>query len=178
VARVLLSTELDTLGDVMKIAIPLFGTRVSPRIEFAPEFLLVEPDAGEGHVRERIPVAHWSPAERAARLAGLGVGVVICGGISRFLAEQLASQGIQVYSWVSGEVDHALQCFLTGQLESGVMAGPGGACGRWQIRCGGRRGRGAGGGRGRGRGGSGGGPGRGRRQAPDSRNSRQNGGAG
>lgn len=125
----------------MRIAVFVFGSRVSPRFDVAQEILLVDretPDATE----TRMSVGHWDPAERIGRLEQLGVDVVICGGIRRFQARELMSRGIRVFSWVTGEAEDAVACLLTGQLESGVMTGPAGPCGRWKFRGGVRRGQG------------------------------------
>jgi len=121
----------------MRIAIPLFGTRVSPRFDCATELLVIDEEGGRVVQRERAEIGHFRPFERVGRLAALGVGVLICGGVSGFVVHQLMATGIHVYAWVTGEAEHALSCYLSGRLESGVMTGPGGPCGRWRL---GRRG--------------------------------------
>ncbi|MCK4547184.1 MAG: hypothetical protein KAW17_07060 [Candidatus Eisenbacteria sp.] len=130
----------------MVIAIPIFGSRVSPRFDHAQELLLIKEAEGRVVESKRVIFGDSGPLERVARLAALHTNVVICGGISGFLARQLAFRGVRVYSWVTGEAEDALGCFLTGQLETGLMAGPRGPCGRWRL---GRGGRGRGGHRGR-----------------------------
>ena len=72
----------------MRIAIPLFGTRVSPRMEYAQEILLVDQENPGEISKERIPIGHWHPLERSDRLVGLGVDVLICGGIGGFPARR------------------------------------------------------------------------------------------
>ena len=125
----------------MRIAVLVFGSRVSPRFDMAQEVLLFERSAS-GTAARRIPVGHWHPAERIERLAALRVTAVICGAIRGMHARGLAARNIRVYSWVTGEAEHAVECLLAGQLESGVMTGPSGLCGRWRFRGAGRRGRG------------------------------------
>lgn len=132
----------------MRIAVLTFGTRVSPRFDHAPELLLVEERGGQVTGTQRIRTDRWHPAERVGRLSDLQVDVLICGGISGFLARQLDLAQIEVYSWVTGEAEDALRCLLAGQLEPGVMTGPQGPCGRWRLGAGrgrwGQRGRGGG----------------------------------
>jgi predicted Fe-Mo cluster-binding NifX family protein len=72
-------------------------------------------------------------------LTELGVEAVICGGIDRFCERRLSFLGLQVYAWVTGEVEEALRLFLEGRLESGqIMDSGGGCCGRWRFRKGGK----------------------------------------
>ena len=137
----------------MKLAIPLFGTRVAPRFDCAGEFLVAEVDGGQV-VEQRMQVLDDGVlAHRIQGLVDRGIGLVVCGGIDRFSAEQLALRGVQVVPWITGEADDALQCFLSGRLEPRMMMGRGGRCrGRWSFRHGGGRGGGGWGGHG-GRGG-------------------------
>ncbi len=159
----------------MKIAVSLFGTRVSPRFDCAPQVLLVDVEQGQPVRREEVDIADFSSEQRVARLGELGVDTLICGAIDRYTAQQLDEQGMTVFQWVSGEAEDALACLLRGELASDAMMGSGGrCCGRWRLRggfespaadgpglgeqfaCGGRRGRrgpGRGNGPGRGRGG-------------------------
>ena len=124
----------------MRIAIPVFGTRVSPRFDCAQEFLLIDIDDGTVARKERFGVGNAVPLERVRTLAGLGVEAIVCGGIDIFSAQQLAAHGIRAYSWVTGEAEDALRCFLLGELTPGTMIGPGGrCCGRWRFRGGGLR---------------------------------------
>ena len=127
----------------MKIAIAIFGTRVSPRFDFAPGFMLVEMTNGEIVSRREIPAEGWDGFERIKELAELAVETVICGAIDQFSLRQLEVRGIKVYSWITGEAEDALSSFQKGQLKSGFMMAQGGrCCGRWRFRQGRGRGRG------------------------------------
>ena len=145
----------------MKIAIPAFGTRVSPRFDCAEAILLVTVDEGRPSGRQELVASGWAPHERVNSLIELGVDTVICGGMDCWSLESLQSAGITVYGWVTGEIEDALAVLLRGVLESRVPAGSGGRCG-WRRfpGNGGSRNRSPGSGRNAGRGG---GRGRGRR---------------
>ena len=148
----------------MKIAIPVFGTRISPRFDCAREFLIVTAENGEVIARQGLQADAWSPLIRIRKLSSLGIDTLICSGIDRASWRHLKFSGIRIYSWVTGEVEDALRCLFKGELESGIMTGHGGhRCGRWRFmgngdpwsdgrpeseRC---RGRGGGPGRGRSR---------------------------
>ena len=96
----------------MKIAIPVFGDRVSPRFEFAREMLIVEAAQGREVLREKVLMAGIEPLHRVAQLQSLGVDTVICGGIHPLTLELLASSGIRVIAGVLGDVDSVVNQFL------------------------------------------------------------------
>ncbi len=102
----------------MKIAIPTFATRVSPRFDCAQSVLMVTIDDGAATAREELAAGDWAPHERINRLLELGVDTVICGGIDRWSAASLQSSGVTVYGWVTGEVEDALAALLRGDLDA------------------------------------------------------------
>jgi len=112
----------------VKIAIPTFATRVSPRFDCAQSLLLVTIDEGGVSSREELEVTGWAPHQRINLLAELGVGTVICGGIDRWSTALLQSAGITVYGWVTGEAEDALAALLQGDLDSEALAGKTGRC--------------------------------------------------
>jgi predicted Fe-Mo cluster-binding NifX family protein len=107
----------------MKIAIPIFGSRVSPRFDCAQAFLLITVDAGRVMERQELAAAEWAPHERIKRLVEQGTNVVICGGIDWLSVESLQRAGITVCRGVSGEVESALATLLRGEMSSATMAG-------------------------------------------------------
>jgi predicted Fe-Mo cluster-binding NifX family protein len=117
----------------MKIAIPLFGSRVSPRFDCAQRILLVIVENKKVVEKKEIWVARWNPLQRITRLTELGIDTVICGGISNFSVRMLISNGMRVISWITGEVEEAIKLFLKGQLKSGVIMGPGGKIQQWRF---------------------------------------------
>ena len=56
----------------MKIAIPTFATRVSPRFDCARSILVVTIDEGEASERQELTASDWAPHERINRLLELG----------------------------------------------------------------------------------------------------------
>lgn len=119
----------------MRIAIALFGTRVSPRFDYAPSLLVIDIEDGAAVRRREIATDLLPPAERIKRLAELAVETLICGGIDDASAGRLEEQGIALVPWVSGEADDALEGCLHGELVPGAMIGKGGhCCGRWRFR--------------------------------------------
>ncbi|MBW1856198.1 MAG: hypothetical protein JRJ00_16265 [Deltaproteobacteria bacterium] len=154
----------------MKIAIPLFGTRIAPRFDCTGKFLLVAAENGNIIARQELLTEGWTSFTRTKKLKELDVDTLICNGIDCLSSRQLNFNGIRIYSSVTGEVEEALCCFLDGRLEAGcerwrskeeglhresnqMSQGKGGGQGRGQSQGGGQgRGQGRGGGQGKGRG--------------------------
>lgn len=113
----------------MKIAIPTFGVRVSPRFDCAQEIAIVT--VGEDGLQQRseLTASDWSLRERIRRLLELGVDTVLCGGIDRWTTAAFQSAGVTVYGWVGGEVSDALDSLLQGTLECDPEAKHGGRLG-------------------------------------------------
>ena len=132
---------------MMKIAIPTWLGRVSPVLDVAERFVLVETQRGVELARRDVPVEETELLVRARSIAELRPDVLICGAISRPFDAMLRSVGIRLIPHTCGPVEEVLQAFLSGQLTDQAFLMPG-CCGRR------RRFRGGyGGGRARGRGG-------------------------
>lgn len=115
----------------MKIAIPNFGPRVSPRYDCATSLLLYTVEGAKVVGREEIALHPSAPWQRVDQLRDLGVQAVICGGIDGHSAGILKAHQIRVVSWVAGEAEGALRAFLRGDLRPGSL---GLGCGRRRSR--------------------------------------------
>jgi predicted Fe-Mo cluster-binding NifX family protein len=100
----------------MKVAIPLFNSRVSPRFEFASALLLATTQDRQIRERRQIALDGYDLFQRSALLRELGVDLLICGGIQGFIARSLGSGNVAVISPISGEAEEVLQRFLRGNL--------------------------------------------------------------
>jgi predicted Fe-Mo cluster-binding NifX family protein len=109
----------------MKLAIPISDGRVSTACDFARYLLLAEYDDRRQVARTELVLEEAVPVNRARRLESLGVKVLICGAISRSLAEHLVSAGIDIIPFVSGNVEEVLAAYFTGELESAQFLMPG-----------------------------------------------------
>ena len=69
---------------------------------------------------EEEPLPH-----RVGRLVDLGVDVLICGGISRFLTDSLKIFKITVISGVRGELNQVLDTYIAGELPGPRFTMPG-----------------------------------------------------
>lgn len=105
----------------MKVAIPLFNSRVSPRFDFASRLLIAKIDNKKVIDRREYSLANLNPIRRSALLSELGVNVLLCGGISDFSVRLLIGNGIEVIPMVTGEVEGVLNLFINGNLHSVII---------------------------------------------------------
>jgi predicted Fe-Mo cluster-binding NifX family protein len=107
----------------MRIAIPMFGARVSPRFDSAPSLLLVS--ASDGAVQDETveSMEDVRGSGRIELLSGHGVDVLLCGGIRRCDYFSIVAAGIEVYPGLMGEAQDVLDAFLCGGLPKGDVIG-------------------------------------------------------
>lgn len=118
----------------MKIAIPVFHTKISPRFDQTQGFVLLETQNASVVSREHLTTKGWSVIEKMKQLVNLKVDTLICGGIDRASLQYLSLNGVNIYSWVTGEVGDAVTCFLENRMKPGIILGEQGqTLGRWQF---------------------------------------------
>ena len=117
----------------MKLAIPVWQGRISPVFDVAGQLLLVELADGREVAREEQMVTEATVEERARKLAELGVGTLICAGISQSLDAVMANRGIHVIAHICGNVEEVLAAFVAGRLREDRFAMPG-CCGQRRRR--------------------------------------------
>jgi len=103
----------------MKIAIPIFGTRVSPRFDVCPELWIVEFLGGKLENEGRFSMEGLNLQQRLDHLTSNGVDKLICGGIDNLCIDHLGERGIEVIHNVAGEAGEVLALFLKGALRPG-----------------------------------------------------------
>jgi predicted Fe-Mo cluster-binding NifX family protein len=119
-----------------KVAIPLFGTRISPHFTYAETALLVDIENDEVAQSREIALGPADELQRVQYFKSLEIDTLICGGISSVAECMMAEKAIHVISWVSGEAGDALEQFVLKQLV------PGACLCQKQKRCRSRKGKG------------------------------------
>jgi predicted Fe-Mo cluster-binding NifX family protein len=118
----------------MRVAIPVFQSKISPRFDSTQEFVLLEIEKNKVMKREDLPTKGWPLSAKLKQIVDLSVDTLICGGIDLESMKQLNFSGIKVYSWITGEVDDVVACYLSRGLESGIILGARGRRkGRWRF---------------------------------------------
>jgi predicted Fe-Mo cluster-binding NifX family protein len=107
-----------------KVAIPLFGTRISPHFTYADMALLIDIENGEVAQSHEIALGQTDELQRIQYLKSLEIDTLICGGISNIAERMLAEQAVNVISWVTGEARDALEQFLCKRLAPGTWLCP------------------------------------------------------
>jgi predicted Fe-Mo cluster-binding NifX family protein len=107
--------------DMTRLAIPYFGSRVAPRLDGARSLLLLDIENDEVRSRQSVEIKSRTSADTLRFMKEHGVEVIICGGIDQHSLRLLRSRGINIFSWITGEVDDAIRLFLAGNLKTGTM---------------------------------------------------------
>lgn len=105
---------------MMKIAIPIFGNRISPRFDFSPEMWIIDVEGAKVVGQEKLPTANLNLPQRLEQITSNGVNKVICGGMDGFCQNQLGSRGIDVVQDVIGEAEIVFDLFMRGRLRPGL----------------------------------------------------------
>ena len=104
----------------MKVAIPLYGSRVSPRFGYTRDFLIVELDGKKEIDRKALTMEINHPARMADSLAKEGVSVILSGGMNPHFQEQFRLRNIAVIWGLIGDADDVLATYLDDQVFSGM----------------------------------------------------------
>jgi predicted Fe-Mo cluster-binding NifX family protein len=107
-----------------KVAIPLFGTRISPHFTYAETAMLVDIDNNEVLQLREIALGPADELQRVQYFKSLKIDTLICGGISSVAECMMAEKAIHVISWVTGEARDALEQFLLKRLVPGACLCP------------------------------------------------------
>jgi len=110
---------------VEKIAVPVSNKRVSPVFDVAQRLLVVGTDSGTEVEQAVYDLVVPSAYGRARLLSELGVGTLICGGISREMAWMIERQGVHLIPWVAADVEDVLSAYLAGRLPAPQFMMPG-----------------------------------------------------
>jgi predicted Fe-Mo cluster-binding NifX family protein len=104
----------------MKIAIPINGGRIAPRLPLAKEVIIVELQGKRELGREKVDISLLHPMEIPDFLASAGVTKVIAGGVRWHLQEMLRIHNIDVIWGIMGAVDEVLDFYLKKGLQDGM----------------------------------------------------------
>ncbi|HIC90462.1 MAG TPA: hypothetical protein EYP21_00045 [Syntrophaceae bacterium] len=116
----------------MRLAIPIFGSRVSPRFDCSQKILLVDVQNGVVVNKNEVDTSHWHPLSHIGRLYDLKPDIVICGNICTRDYYGLSNHGIRIIPSVFGQVEEIIRLFLKGNL---ITGGPGFGHRRHRHKC-------------------------------------------
>lgn len=96
----------------LKIAIPLFGDRISPHFGASSTLLLVNVQEGKITDRRILDIGPQQPLELARRVVSLGAQQLICGGILYTHKQWLAANGVRVVDNQKGPAEALVTTFV------------------------------------------------------------------
>lgn len=109
----------------MTIAIPIWQERVSPVLDTAAHFLVVNRQRGQESGRREV-ILNPLPVEAFSRsIAELHVDVLLCAAVSEPLRLALEKQGTRVFPHLCGPVNEILEAYYHGRLERREFRMPG-----------------------------------------------------
>ena len=117
----------------MRVAIPIWGDRISPVLDAATRLLVVD-TGGQETVRSVVDLQGDDMVRRCARIEKLEVDRLICSAVSNPFYQRLLAANIRVIQGISGPVEEVLKAYLQGNLFQEAFFMPGCRRGR-QGRC-------------------------------------------
>lgn len=121
----------------MKTAFSNWNQRIAPVFDTAQFLSLVEAAGGQITGESSHDLTAMALGHKIDWLLQQGVGTLVCGAVSRLLQEQLEAAGIQVISFVAGDLEEVRQAYFAGTLDRAVFRMPG-CCGRRRRSCAGQ----------------------------------------
>ncbi|MBI4773157.1 MAG: hypothetical protein HY788_03070 [Deltaproteobacteria bacterium] len=116
------------------LAVPEHRGRISPVFDTCRTVLIFDASTQADRACLRMCWKNVPCDRRPRELKSLGVGVLICGGISRWMAHQVESQSIDVIPWRSGEILEIVRAYHDGEIMQARFSMPG--CSRFRRRLG------------------------------------------
>jgi predicted Fe-Mo cluster-binding NifX family protein len=109
----------------MTLAIPIWEGRISPVLDVAGRFLVIQFVKGREVGRREFLVGQTQPASLIKGIKEMGVGVLVCGAVSQPIADGLARSGVRVLPHICGEIETVVQAFLMHTLDRPEFRMPG-----------------------------------------------------
>ena len=109
----------------MRVAISIWEDKISPVLDTAAKLLIVENETKKEISRFEADIIEGNLSRRCSFIRGLQPDVLICGAVSRQLAEMLKASGIRVISGISGPAEDVLNAYLQGTLPNSGFFMPG-----------------------------------------------------
>ena len=109
----------------MRIAIPIWGNKISPLLDTASRLLIVELGAEGETSRYQILLDEANISRRSLRIRSLNIDTLICGAVSRPFFRMLLSAGIDIIPDISGDPENVLKAYLNGDIFHSKFMMPG-----------------------------------------------------
>ncbi len=123
---------------VMKTALSITNNRLAPLFDVSRHLLILDWEDGMESARSEC-CARESALSTLAELKRQGVGQLVCGAISRPMQHAALSMGIEVFGFLTGELNRVVEAIIKGRLLKEELnmpgcRGMGRGCGRGRRR--------------------------------------------
>jgi len=109
----------------MKLALPINGDRISPVLDVARRFVLVDVRGQRDANTQELDIESTDLPTKVKRIAAFGTNVLICGAISRPLESMFISAGVRVIPNTCGTIEEVIAAFIGGRLTEKAFLMPG-----------------------------------------------------
>lgn len=113
----------------MLVAVADWEGRISPVFDVAERLLLVQVAADQTTTRHHEPLIFRTPIDMVHQMVNWKIEILLCGGISCNLQQNIEQAGIKIIPHLCGNVDAVLQAFLEKRFPDERFAMPG-CCGK------------------------------------------------
>ena len=110
---------------MLRVAIPIFRSRVSPIFDSCVRALLLDIEEGKVVQEKDIYLNKLSLSQRFKLLRQAGATIVVCGHISDPFYDMLSEANIKVINGIAGTVDEVVEAFISDRLDDRVFHLPG-----------------------------------------------------
>jgi predicted Fe-Mo cluster-binding NifX family protein len=127
-----ISFEQKEANQNMKMALTVWGNRISPVFDASQMLLVVEIENTKIINRHYEPFYPEFPSRLAAMLAEMDVTVFVCGAISEMPANILEANGIKLIPFIAGDAGEVIDAYVTDVPTTSAFLMPG--CGQKRYR--------------------------------------------
>ena len=104
-------------GQMMKVALAVQNDAICPRLDCAQRLIVLDIRGSAEHFRKVLDITDWPARGRAARLADLGVDMLVCGVLCRFDEAGFDASGIRLMCGVSGPIETVVRAIISRTIE-------------------------------------------------------------
>lgn len=112
-------------SNMKRIVLPVFNNRIAPLFDVACSFAFFETGNRSIQRQDMLTIVANSPTEKICELHALGIDLIICSAISRYLMDIINAKGIELMPGIIGDITEVVQAFVTNTLNIERFAMPG-----------------------------------------------------
>lgn len=114
----------------MTIALTIWNERIAPLFDSAATCLIFRKHGPSIDVLQSLALLDGTLQDRVSALSSRSVDALICGALSCEARQLLCIHNIEIYAFVTGEIESVLQGLRSGELTSQRFSMPGCGCPR------------------------------------------------